>query len=173
MQPNRAGGERTHQNVFSLPRASLLALLYFRSETSFSHPSLTLPPQVLLLRASDPLAQAHGDPAALRAAFHTYLPQFSRLVNDAALAQVAAKPPSRLPSFRYVGPRLHHGSTTVRKIEKRQRKDKLQGAGAVRFVFLFIICCFRYVREGKFVLVRVCSVCARLQLINSPLRNCL
>ena len=29
------------------------------------------------------------------------------------MAAVAAKPPSNLPSFRYVGPRLHRGASTV------------------------------------------------------------
>jgi hypothetical protein len=79
---------------------------------------------VLLLRATDPLAQAQCDPATLRAALNDYLPQFSNLVDDAALAKVAGKPPSRLPSFRYVGPRLHHGTTTVRERERKRARER-------------------------------------------------
>ena len=40
------------------------------------------------------------------------LSMFSELIDDATLAAVAAKPPSRLPSFRSVGPKLHRGKST-------------------------------------------------------------
>jgi hypothetical protein len=67
---------------------------------------------VLLLREGDPLAAEGSDPAELRAALAATLPQINALLDDATVAAVAAKPPSRLPSFRVVGPRLHHGATT-------------------------------------------------------------
>lgn len=68
---------------------------------------------VLLMRPTDPLAQANSDPAELRKLLDDDLPQFSTLVDDDVLSQVAAKPISRLPAFRYVTPRLHHGSATL------------------------------------------------------------
>lgn len=68
---------------------------------------------VLLLKKDDPLAAAGADPSALRALFDEALPQFSALLSDAALEAVAAKPSSRLPGFRYAGPRLHQGSSTI------------------------------------------------------------
>lgn len=39
--------------------------------------------------------------------------RFSPLISDEALAQVINKEPSRLPIFRYAGPRLHHRQSTV------------------------------------------------------------
>eukprot|EP00960_Hanusia_phi_P057556 763600-Hanusia_phi.AAC.4 len=68
---------------------------------------------VLLLRANDPLAAANTDPKELRALMDKNLPQFSKLIDDEALGAIAAKPPSRLPSFRYVEPYLHRGDSTV------------------------------------------------------------
>jgi 2-polyprenyl-6-methoxyphenol hydroxylase-like FAD-dependent oxidoreductase len=63
---------------------------------------------VLLLRADDPLARGETAPAELRALLDGALPQFSPLLDDAAVAIIAAKPPSLLPAFRTVRPRLHH-----------------------------------------------------------------
>lgn len=68
---------------------------------------------VLLLREDDELAQGGSDPAALRGLLDEFLPQFSRLLDDATVAGVAKKGPSFLPSFRYAGPRLHQGDRTV------------------------------------------------------------
>ena len=68
---------------------------------------------VLLLRSTDPMAKANTDPKELRHLFDTMMPQFSRLIDDTTLAVVAQKPVSYLPTFRYVGPRLHEGSSTI------------------------------------------------------------
>lgn len=63
---------------------------------------------VLLMRASDPLAAANTSAAELRALLDSALPQFSQLLSDETVELVAAKPPSALPGFRTVVPRLHH-----------------------------------------------------------------
>jgi 2-polyprenyl-6-methoxyphenol hydroxylase-like FAD-dependent oxidoreductase len=68
---------------------------------------------VLLLRADDVMAAADTDPAELRALMDTSLPMFSPLIDDATLRAVAAKKSSSLPAFRYVGPYLHRGTSTV------------------------------------------------------------
>lgn len=68
---------------------------------------------VMLLKGSDPLTQPDTNPKELRALFDENLPQFSTLVNDATIEAIAKKGPSFLPSFRYVGPRLHQGDRTV------------------------------------------------------------
>ena len=68
---------------------------------------------VLLLREEDPLAQANSNPDELRAALDEYLPQFSALIDDETLNTVAQKPPSYLPAFRYIGPRLNEGDKTI------------------------------------------------------------
>lgn len=68
---------------------------------------------VLLLREHDELAKADVDPAVLRGELERYLPQFSALLDGETVEAIAKKPVSRLPSFRYVTPRLHHRSSTV------------------------------------------------------------
>jgi len=68
---------------------------------------------VLLLRADDALARENTEPSELRALLDDALPMFSPLIDDATLKEVAAKPVSRLPSFRYVGPTLHIGNTLL------------------------------------------------------------
>jgi kynurenine 3-monooxygenase len=68
---------------------------------------------VLLFKAGDPLAVADCDPADLRQKLDEYMPQFSNLIDDETLQIVAKKGPSYLPSFRYVGPRLHQGRTVI------------------------------------------------------------
>jgi 2-polyprenyl-6-methoxyphenol hydroxylase-like FAD-dependent oxidoreductase len=68
---------------------------------------------VLLLKGDDPLAKPDTDPKELRALFDESLPQFTALVDDATIEKIAKKPPSYLPAFRYVGPRLHQGERTV------------------------------------------------------------
>ena len=68
---------------------------------------------VLLLQAEDEFAQPHSDPAGLRALLEDTLPQFSPLISDATVRAVAAKAPSNLPAFRFVGPVLHKGASTV------------------------------------------------------------
>jgi 2-polyprenyl-6-methoxyphenol hydroxylase-like FAD-dependent oxidoreductase len=68
---------------------------------------------VMLLKKGDPLAAENTDPAELRALFDESLPQFSELLSNATMAAVAQKPVSYLPGFRYAGPRLHQGDSTV------------------------------------------------------------
>jgi hypothetical protein len=68
---------------------------------------------VLLLKADDEFARPGSDAAGLRALLDETLPQFSPLISDGTVAAVAAKPASNLPAFRYVGPVLHQGSSTV------------------------------------------------------------
>jgi kynurenine 3-monooxygenase len=68
---------------------------------------------VLLLKADDPIAKADTDPRELRKIFDENLPQFSNLIDDDTMAKVARKNPSLLPSFRYIGPRLHQGKRTL------------------------------------------------------------
>mmetsp|Transcript_24202 Transcript_24202/g.36291 ORF Transcript_24202/g.36291 Transcript_24202/m.36291 type:complete len:358 (-) Transcript_24202:54-1127(-) len=68
---------------------------------------------VLLLKKGDALAEANTDAKELRAFFDESLPQFGALINEEQMEQIAKKPPSFLPSFRFVGPRLHQGDRTV------------------------------------------------------------
>jgi len=68
---------------------------------------------VLLLKEDDPMAQADVDPEALRGFLNKLLPQFSAFLDDEVVALVAKKPPSFLPSFRFVGPRLNQGDHTL------------------------------------------------------------
>jgi 2-polyprenyl-6-methoxyphenol hydroxylase-like FAD-dependent oxidoreductase len=68
---------------------------------------------VMLLKGGDPLTQPDTDPKELRALFNENLPQFSILLDDSTIEAVAKKGPSFLPSFRYVGPRLHQEDRTV------------------------------------------------------------
>ena len=58
---------------------------------------------VLLIKSEDEVAQGLPD-APRRAPTDGLLPQFSPSITDETLAQVIAKPPSRLPLFRYAGP---------------------------------------------------------------------
>jgi kynurenine 3-monooxygenase len=68
---------------------------------------------VLLLKENDPMAQADTDPKALRGFLNDLLPQFSAFLDDEVVDLVAKKPPSYLPSFRFVGPRLNQGDHTL------------------------------------------------------------
>ena len=68
---------------------------------------------VLLLKADDEFAQPDSNAAGLRALLDETLPQFSPLISEATLTTVAAKASSNLPAFRYVGPTLHKGASTV------------------------------------------------------------
>ena len=68
---------------------------------------------VLLLKADDALAREDADVGELRALLDKELPQFSPHVDDATLRAVAKKPSSRLPGFRFVGPKLHRGANVV------------------------------------------------------------
>jgi kynurenine 3-monooxygenase len=68
---------------------------------------------VLLLRRGDEMAKAYVDPAVFRDFLDENLPQFSVLIDDQTAANVARKPVSYLPAFRYSGPRLHQGQCCV------------------------------------------------------------
>lgn len=68
---------------------------------------------VLLMRANDEFAAPNTDPSKLRQLLDITLPQFSVLLDDETVKSIAKKPPSYLPSFRYVGPRLNQGDYTV------------------------------------------------------------
>ncbi|CAJ1951328.1 unnamed protein product [Cylindrotheca closterium] len=68
---------------------------------------------LLLMKPGDELAQEKCDPKKLRAFFDEEFPQFGALIDDNVMEQVATKPSSTLPAFRYVGPRLNMGRRTV------------------------------------------------------------
>lgn len=68
---------------------------------------------VLLIKPDDEATQGLTDVAAARAYMDTQLPQFSPFIADDELQSVLDKQPSRLPVFRYAGPRLHRGASTV------------------------------------------------------------
>ena len=68
---------------------------------------------VLLIKPEDDESMTIPDVPAARRYFDELLPQFSPYITDEALASVIAKQPSRLPVFRFAGPRLHRGSSTV------------------------------------------------------------
>ena len=68
---------------------------------------------MLLIKPEDKLTQGLPDVAAARQYFDDLLPMFSPMITDDALQAVLDKPTSRLPQFRYAGPRLHHADNTV------------------------------------------------------------
>jgi len=68
---------------------------------------------LLLMKPDDELAQPDVDPAKLRAFFDEEFPQFGALIDDDEMAKVAQKPASRLPVFRFAGPRLNMNSRTI------------------------------------------------------------
>lgn len=68
---------------------------------------------VLLLRKGDEMAEPDVDPIIFRKFLDDLLPQFSAILSEELVEQVAKKPPSFLPSFRYVGPRLNQGDRTI------------------------------------------------------------
>ena len=68
---------------------------------------------VLLLKKEDELAAPDTEVSKLRGLIDEYLPQFSALIDDDNMADIAKKPPSFLPSFRFAGPRLHQGDKCV------------------------------------------------------------
>lgn len=68
---------------------------------------------LLLLRPDDVLASANCDPKVLREYFDTQFAQFSALLDDEVINDVAKKGASTLPSFRFAGGRHHEGGRTV------------------------------------------------------------
>ena len=68
---------------------------------------------VLLIKPDDEATQGLRDVPGARAYFDELLPQFSPYISDEALQAVLDKPPSRLPVFRFAGPTLHRGGSTV------------------------------------------------------------
>jgi hypothetical protein len=68
---------------------------------------------VLLIKPEDEVTQGLADVAAAREYMNERLPMFSPMVTDDALDVLIKKEPSRLPIWRYAGPRLHRGASTV------------------------------------------------------------
>jgi 2-polyprenyl-6-methoxyphenol hydroxylase-like FAD-dependent oxidoreductase len=68
---------------------------------------------LLLMKPDDELAQPNVDATKLRQFFDDEFPQFGALVDDNEMARIAQKPASRLPVFRYAGPRLNMGYRTL------------------------------------------------------------
>ena len=68
---------------------------------------------VFLIRETDEFAASDTDPVKFRQLLDENLPQFSPLIDDETVKEVAKKPPSYLPSFRYAGPRLNQGDRTL------------------------------------------------------------
>jgi 2-polyprenyl-6-methoxyphenol hydroxylase-like FAD-dependent oxidoreductase len=68
---------------------------------------------LLLMKPDDELAHPNVDPKKLRQFFDDEFPQFGALVDDEEIARIAQKPASRLPVFRYAGPRLNLGHRTL------------------------------------------------------------
>ncbi|CAB9519422.1 Kynurenine 3-monooxygenase [Seminavis robusta] len=68
---------------------------------------------LLLMKPDDELAQPNTPPALLRKFFDEEFPQFGALLDDEEIANIAQKPASKLPVFRFVGPRLRLGQRTM------------------------------------------------------------
>eukprot|EP00804_Cyclotella_cryptica_P023330 CCRYP_000483-RA/>CCRYP_000483-RA protein AED:0.18 eAED:0.18 QI:0/0/0/1/0/0/2/0/187 len=67
----------------------------------------------LLLRPDDESAPVECDPKFLREFFDVKYPQFSPLIGDVVMSDVAKKGVSTLPGFCFAVPRLHEGGRTV------------------------------------------------------------
>ena len=81
---------------------------------AWTNPTVACPGSYLWQLAEDfPAPNADTDPDALRALLDKSLPMFSPLIDDKTLEAVALKPVSRLPAFRFVGPQLHVGKSTL------------------------------------------------------------
>jgi kynurenine 3-monooxygenase len=68
---------------------------------------------VLLLRANDDMAQPNVDLKVFRAFLQEQIPQFVDLFDETTIQRVAERPPSFLPRFRYITPRMHQNYRTV------------------------------------------------------------
>jgi len=68
---------------------------------------------LLLMKPDDELAQANVEPAKVRAFFDAEFPQFGALIPDEEMANVAKKPASAIPSFRFASPRLNVGKRSL------------------------------------------------------------
>lgn len=68
---------------------------------------------VLLIKPDDAITQGLPDVPAARKYFDELLPMFSPMIADEALQGIIDKQPSRLPLFRFAGPRLHRGGSTA------------------------------------------------------------
>lgn len=62
---------------------------------------------------ADPLAAANCDSGLLQQFFDQDFPQFSKLLGDDVMEDVAKKGATSLPSLRYAGPRFHEGGRTL------------------------------------------------------------
>ena len=65
------------------------------------------------LRENERLAKVNCDRADLRQGLNESLPQFSAILGSDVVASIAKKPPSYLPGFQYVRPRLNQGNNTI------------------------------------------------------------
>ena len=97
---------------------------------------------VMLLKETDPLAKENADPLEMRSDFDKILPQFSALISDEVMERVAKKPVSRLPSFRYVAPKLHCGKVVLLgdcahtvKVSNGTRREATSGTREGRELF--------------------------------------
>jgi 2-polyprenyl-6-methoxyphenol hydroxylase-like FAD-dependent oxidoreductase len=68
---------------------------------------------VLLLDVNDDMAQADTNPRVLREFLQQEIPQFVTMITDEMVTTVAKRPPSTLPMFRYVTPRMHYDYKTL------------------------------------------------------------
>lgn len=68
---------------------------------------------VLLLKANDEMARPNVDPDIFRSFIQEHVPQFVNMFDDTTIQSVAERPPSFLPRFRYVSPRMHQNYRTV------------------------------------------------------------
>jgi 2-polyprenyl-6-methoxyphenol hydroxylase-like FAD-dependent oxidoreductase len=68
---------------------------------------------ILLLPKADSMARGNVDPNEFRTFLQDQIPQFIGFLDDATIASVAKRPPSTLPMFRYVTPRMHYGDGCI------------------------------------------------------------
>jgi kynurenine 3-monooxygenase len=68
---------------------------------------------VLLLSKDDIMAQPNVDPTKFRQFLQDEIPQFVPYLEEDTVITVAKRPPSTLPMFRYVTPRMHHDNGRI------------------------------------------------------------
>ena len=68
---------------------------------------------ILLLPQADEMARGNVDSTEFKSFIQEQIPQFIGFLDDETIARVAKRPPSTLPMFRYVTPRVHYGDGRV------------------------------------------------------------
>ena len=68
---------------------------------------------VLLLMADDEMARPNVDPVVFKTFLQEQVPQFVGMFDETTIQSVAERPPSFLPRFRYITPRMHQSYRTV------------------------------------------------------------